>query len=121
VAFGPRHMATRRIDANSILGRLEFPHGAKGEVPRMNVTGTLPLQGWSCPHCGKAHAPTVLTCPEPARANLGYPPIGLPDMRPLIGWRNPAPDAAQGIPMVGVWHGYIDAAGNLRTGAGQPQ
>lgn len=24
-------------------------------------------KGWLCPKCGKAHAPTVLTCPE--RAN----------------------------------------------------
>ena len=24
-------------------------------------------QGWNCPCCGKAHAPTVLTCPEPVR------------------------------------------------------
>lgn len=24
-------------------------------------------QGWNCPNCGKAHAPHVQTCPEPAR------------------------------------------------------
>lgn len=24
--------------------------------------------GWNCPNCGKAHAPDVKTCPEPARA-----------------------------------------------------
>lgn len=27
-------------------------------------------QGWKCPNCGKAHAPHVLTCPEPARDKL---------------------------------------------------
>jgi hypothetical protein len=23
--------------------------------------------GWQCPHCGKAHAPHVRTCPEPTK------------------------------------------------------
>lgn len=31
-------------------------------------------EGWKCPNCGKAHAPQVLTCPEPARDNLTHLP-----------------------------------------------
>lgn len=26
--------------------------------------------GWQCPHCGRAHAPHVLTCPKPAAPSL---------------------------------------------------
>ncbi len=29
------------------------------------------LEGWSCPACGKAHAPDVKTCPEPRQV---WPP-----------------------------------------------
>jgi hypothetical protein len=32
------------------------------------------LEGWSCPHCGRAHAPDVKTCPEPGKA-VGPPPV----------------------------------------------
>lgn len=64
-------------------------------------------EGWRCPNCGKAHAPSVMTCPEPASAL--YPPNGLPDKKLLarpygpfparfkLGsgmWVNPAPDAS---------------------------
>lgn len=28
-------------------------------------------QGWSCPHCGKAHGPDVVTCPNPPSESLG--------------------------------------------------
>jgi len=28
---------------------------------------TIAVSGWQCPNCGKAHAPDVSTCPEPAR------------------------------------------------------
>lgn len=27
-----------------------------------------PSAGWQCPNCGRAHAPSVQTCPEPASA-----------------------------------------------------
>jgi hypothetical protein len=27
--------------------------------------------GWKCPNCGSAHAPTVLTCPAPAKDVVG--------------------------------------------------
>lgn len=35
----------------------------------MNITMTTEPRGWSCPHCGKAHAPDVKTCPEPVVAD----------------------------------------------------
>jgi hypothetical protein len=35
------------------------------------------LEGWSCPACGRAHAPDVKTCPEPRKV---WPPeITLPE------------------------------------------
>lgn len=33
----------------------------------------IPRAGWSCPNCGKAHSPAVLTCPEPPRAAAPSP------------------------------------------------
>lgn len=34
--------------------------------------------GWSCPNCGKAHAPSVKTCPEPAKDKAVNPLPGYP-------------------------------------------
>jgi len=31
-------------------------------------------RGWSCPHCNKAHAPDIKTCPEPVVADC-WPPV----------------------------------------------
>lgn len=41
--------------------------------PWPNPTGP---QGWSCPHCGKAHAPWVQTCPEAAPATFWATSVG---------------------------------------------
>lgn len=40
----------------------------------MNITMTTEPRGWSCPHCGKAHAPNMKTCPEPVMADC-WPPV----------------------------------------------
>jgi hypothetical protein len=41
-------------------------------------------RGWSCPHCNKAHAPDVKTCPEPVVADC-WPPVTTPTIRPHCG------------------------------------
>lgn len=38
----------------------------------------MPLEGWLCPSCGKAHAPDVKTCPEPGKANAVEPLVVVP-------------------------------------------
>ena len=38
-------------------------------------------EGWKCPNCGKAHVPTVLTCPEDSI----YPTIPNP-LGPAPNW-----------------------------------
>lgn len=50
------------------------------------------MSGWSCPNCGKAHAPHIDTCPEPAQA--------APWAYPL--WPEHHPDKILGQPM-GPW------------------
>lgn len=38
------------------------------KAPMLNERHNAKLaQGWQCPSCGRAHAPEVKTCPDPAR------------------------------------------------------
>ena len=39
-------------------------------------------EGWKCPNCGKAHAPHVQTCPEPAQ-QMGIPYPVWPQPSPI--------------------------------------
>lgn len=37
------------------------------DIGKHGLRGPGTPAGWQCPNCGKAHAPDVSTCPEPAR------------------------------------------------------
>jgi len=58
-------------------------------------------QGWSCPNCGKAHAPSVQTCPEvatqPVAPTFAPWPIYGPYTAVTIGYTGPKNDDWMGV------------------------
>lgn len=49
-------------------GRYYRPEQDLGPVSPYTLGKITPaVAGWQCPNCGKAHPPTVKTCPEPAK------------------------------------------------------
>lgn len=46
-------------------------HSCNPSAPLPSIPLWPTPQGWQCPNCGSAHAPSVLTCPAPIRMTYG--------------------------------------------------
>jgi hypothetical protein len=70
----------------------------------------FPQSGWQCPNCGRAHAPSVLTCTEPPKAQpWGLGPIySVPPGMPW--WQMPI---VSGDPPGSVGGGMMTSGGSV--------
>jgi len=74
---------------------------------------SMPSEGWLCPACGGAHAPSVLTCPGPSVSTTQWAAPNMQDRCPGCG-----KPRRFSIPRLGIWsidHCMCPTAGQTLT------